>query len=423
MNCKEKRQQEGSKMAEEIWRLSIQEMFSQLPFLCLPYGKVQIIQDNEKTAETGLSKNVLTYHYRYVLEVFAKEGRQAVNRAYVHMLLHMFFCHTEFQIKEEEYSLACDIVAEYILDCLEKEVAGDCLTDQKEEKRRQVYERIQAQNKITVSKVKEWLILQEDKKELKELFHRDDHQLWGEWDSRWQEELASRFMQYGSDKDQMGTGGTRGRQKGEKTEWYEVVQKRRRDYRHFLKRFAVTREEMQMDMDGFDYIPYLYGLKRYGNMPLIEHLEYVEAAKLEEMVIAIDTSSSCSRSLVQKFLEETYDILSSKENFFKKMNVRILQCDCYIQEDVKITCEEDWKTYMKKIKIQGRGGTDFRPVFRYVEELRRKKEIRQLRGLLYFTDGDGIYPIQKPPYETAFVFSDEKALEFGVPDWAVRLFL
>lgn len=58
----------------------------------------------------------------------------------------------------------------------------------------------------------------------------------------------------------------------------------------------------------------------------------------------------------------------------------------------------------QNITIQGRGGTDFRPVFRYVKEQQEKKEIRSLKALIYFTDGDGIYPGSKPDYETAFVF-------------------
>ena len=41
-----------------------------------------------------------------------------------------------------------------------------------------------------------------------------------------------------------------------------------------------------------------------------------------------------------------------------------------------------------------------------------KKEIQNLKGLLYFTDGDGIFPRKKPAYETAFVFLNRK-LEKG----------
>ena len=76
---------------------------------------------------------------------------------------------------------------------------------------------------------------------------------------------------------------------------------------------------------------------------------------------------------------------------------------------------------MKNLKVQGFGGTDFRPVFRLVEQMRTKGELRHLKGLLYFTDGDGIYPDQAPDYETAFVFLNRQCEKQGVPSWAVRL--
>ena len=62
---------------------------------------------------------------------------------------------------------------------------------------------------------------------------------------------------------------------------------------------------------------------------------------------------------------------------------------------------EEWEKYSRSIAFHGRGGTDFTPVFRYVEELRRKKELSNLRTMIYFTDGDGIYPRIAPDYETA----------------------
>ena len=100
------------------------------------------------------------------------------------------------------------------------------------------------------------------------------------------------------------------------------------------------REEVQLDMESFDYISYCLGLSMYGNMPLVEPLEYTEACKLEEIVIAIDTSSSCSREMVQRFLEETYSMLSERVKFFQENECpTVIQCDCYIQEDVTLCCE------------------------------------------------------------------------------------
>ena len=94
----------------------------------------------------------------------------------------------------------------------------------------------------------------------------------------------------------------------------------------------------------------------------------------------------------------------NKDNFFRKMNVHIIQCDARAQQDDVITCEDDMKRYMENFKLIGFGGTDFRPAFEYVNELCRKKVFRHLKGLLYFTDGYGTYPARRPDYDVAFVF-------------------
>ena len=62
-------------------------------------------------------------------------------------------------------------------------------------------------------------------------------------------------------------------------------------------------------------------------------------------------------------------------------------------------------------------------MFRYVEELREKKELKDLKALLYFTDGDGVYPRQPTEYQTAFVFLHKTDHMDHVPSWAVKLVL
>lgn len=77
---------------------------------------------------------------------------------------------------------------------------------------------------------------------------------------------------------------------------------------------------------------------------------------------------------------------------------------------------------MERIQSQsddsGAGGTDFRPVFELIRQEKEKKELKNLRALIYFTDGDGIYPRQKPDYETAFVFLQRTDKMKLVPAWA-----
>ena len=115
-------------------------------------------------------------------------------------------------------------------------------------------------------------------------------------------------------------------------------------------------------------------------MPLIEPQEWKEVQKVEEFVIVIDTSMSCSGELVKKFLEETYGVLSENDSFFRKVNIHIIQCDDQIQTDQKITCEEELKSYMEKLELKGEGGTDFRPAFAYVDEMIRQHAILNICG-------------------------------------------
>jgi predicted metal-dependent peptidase len=185
----------------------------------------------------------------------------------------------------------------------------------------------------------------------------------------------------------------------------------------------VLKEEMQVDPDSFDYIFYHYGMEMYGNMPLIEPLETREIRKVEDFVIVIDTSMSCKGELVQKFLEETYTILASSESMSRQMRIHIIQCDEEVRSDQVIVNSDELKEYMEHLEVRGMGGTDFRPAFAYVEELLAKKAFGKLRGMIYFTDGYGIFPAKKPVYDTAFVFMKEDYQDLNVPPWAIKLIL
>ena len=73
------------------------------------------------------------------------------------------------------------------------------------------------------------------------------------------------------------------------------------------------------------------------------------------------------------------------------------------------------------MEIKGGKGTDFRPVFDYVNYLLDEGEFNNLRGLIYFTDGIGTYPTKKPEYPVAFLFCDDKYLDFETPMWAMKV--
>ena len=144
---------------------------------------------------------------------------------------------------------------------------------------------------------------------------------------------------------------------------------------------------------------------------------------MKEFVIAIDTSASTSGELVQRFVQKTYNILKQEESFFTKINLHIIQCDAAIQEDKKITSQEEFDNYLKTMQIRGLGGTDFRPVFSYVDRLIKEKEFTNLKGMIYFTDGWGTFPARQPDYQAAVVYVGEDYNNPQVPVWAIRLVL
>ena len=78
---------------------------------------------------------------------------------------------------------------------------------------------------------------------------------------------------------------------------------------------------------------------------------------------------------------------------------------------------------MEHFDVQGFGGTDFRPVFDYTQKLIEEGQLLHLKGLIYFTDGYGEFPKQKPPFETAFVFMGDEYSDRNVPPWAIKLVL
>ena len=201
-----------------------------------------------------------------------------------------------------------------------------------------------------------------------------------------------------------------------------VANTKRYDYSEFLRRFTMLSEEMKINDDEYDYVFYTYGLELYGNMPLVEPLEYKETQRIRDFVICIDTSESCQGDLVKRFVEHTFNIIKKQEDFAHAVNIHVIQCDAKVQADTKITDLRDIDDFMDGFFIRGLGGTDFRPAFAYVEDLRNAGELSDMKGLIYFTDGLGQYPEAAPDYDTAFVFMDsgERTLP-SVPPWAMKV--
>lgn len=360
-----------------------------------------------------------------------RRGRVHVNRAYLHMVFHCLFCHMDTRGKraKDYWNLACDIAMESIIDGLYKK----CTHVPPSPYRRDIYLRLKKKMKVLTAEgiykaLQEMNLSRQQYERMAGEFLVDHHDIW--YEDETQSQAIPRQSKWNDNREKMQTEmEARSEEESQNEddrsllEQVQIENRERYDYKAFLRKFAVLKEELQVDEDSFDYIYYTYGLEHYGNMPLIEPLESKEVFRVEDFVIVIDTSMSCQGALVKRFLEETYSVLSESESFFRKINIHIIQCDDKVQSDVVITSQRDMQDYMNSFTIQGKGGTDFRPAFEYVNGLRNKGEFTKLRGLLYFTDGKGIYPVTMPPYDTAFIFIKDQYRDESVPAWAMKLIL
>lgn len=412
-----------------------------LPFLRVPAEKMQLLPDPDIH---GIGTDGWSIYYN------PEDRFQAADHQ--HLLIHCLFLHMAQERRNSRIlqDLACDMAAEYLrAEIFQPEGAAAI--------KRSVKDALPpGTDPYFIPAILEGLkeLREDELEDLQNIFRRDDHIYWYKkpavppksvkeaflafgqrqirsdqaeedlWSRFLKEKLPSVWKEAGKGLEG-NTGGTKmfGLTPGSREERMILRQIGKHDFSRYLKRFCVQREELMLDPGSFDYIPYYYGLKNYGNLPFVEPLEYSESNKVEELAIAIDTSGSCHYETVERFLAEIEKILMNSDTFFKKMNIHIIQCDSMIQDHAVIRSYEDWKQYLKELKIKGRGGTDFTPVFRLVEELRQSGSLKDLKGLLYFTDGDGVYPQEKTPYETAFVFTDRRALDYNIPEWIVRLCL
>ncbi len=377
----------------------------------------------------GTDGFVIYYHPDHLCGLY-RRGRVLVNRSYLHMVLHCLFLHMDTRGKRawDYWNLACDIAAESMLD----EMYIKCVHVPVPPYRRELYGRLRKKRKVlnaesVYRELQEMKLSEKQYNRMRDEFFVDDHRYWA-LDDKSPKTSMVRQNQWNDNREKMQTEmETMGNQEDEEAKslltQVQVENRERYDYKQFLRKFSVLKEEIQVDEDSFDYIFYTYGLSLYGNMPLVEPQESKEVYRIEDFVIVIDTSMSCSGDLVRRFLEETYDVLCESESYFKKVNIHIIQCDEQVQADRLVTSREEMDEYMKDFSIIGQGGTDFRPAFEYVNQMLAAGAFKKLRGLLYFTDGEGIYPVKRPVYDTAFVFVEDQYTDISVPSWAMKLIL
>jgi len=427
------RELEKIEICREILQNAKNELYLSMRFFDVVLNQLEFMPNIENQG-LGTDGYYMYFYPDYIIGLY-KNNPVIINRGYLHIILHCLFQHMKMtreekqkmEIDEAYWNLACDIVAESMIDDLKK----SCVRKHLSPFRKMTYQRLKETLEVFTPKAVYRTLLQmqlndEEFGQMQLEFWMDDHSLWNQDVPQEKQMERERIWKELNEKlrTEMETFSKEACENAKSLlEQVQIANSERYDYRKFLKKFAILKEEMQVDTDSFDYIFYNYGMSLYGNMPLIEPQETKEVLKVEDFVIAIDTSMSCKEELIKKFLEETYSILSHSESFFRKINIHIVQCDDKVQSDVIVTNYDELQNYMKHFQIKGYGGTDFRPVFGYVNQLLKQKAFKRLKGLIYFTDGYGIFPAKRPLYETAFVFMKEDYRDIDVPMWAMKLII
>lgn len=450
-----------NKIAEEIINQGKKAVCRELPPFIRAINALEFkLSENASNYTNG---NVFYYSAKDICKRY-KENKNQITRLLLHSLLHCALLHiynTDFK-NQRLWNLACDICVEKIIN----DAKLPCSETEKSATQNNIIKSLSEKIKnFTAENIYYYLTTAEGLDLYKDLFFLDNHKIWYENtlfsidDDEETVEIEARSI-YKMEDDRKGdskSGGntltqfsntnaenpedawreiTRqmigdldtfpsqmGTNMGESLQILGAVTREEYDYSELLKKFIETDETLEINDDEFDYIYYTYGLKLYENIPLIEPLEYSENGKIKKLVIAIDTSGSVKGEIVEGFIKKTYSILNSIDFFKTNSEIHIIQCDAVIQDVTIIKSPSELEDYMNNLVLHGFGGTNFTPVFQYVDELYEKESKKEINGLIYFTDGDGIFPEKMPPYKNVFVIHDNGFDKKRFPIWATPLYI
>ena len=378
---------------------------------------------------SALSTDGRTLYYdpRGVLRAY-REEHAATPRACLHLVLHCVFRHMfgPKRAQPEVWELACDIAVEHAISAL-----GLTAVSVEREKQQQVIcERIGREiGMLTAEKLYRYLLGRPywltEQGDVEALFRADDHALWfrqeehtaSAAEGRWRD--ISRRMQVDIE--------TFARRQGDRAaailQNLREVNRESSDYVGFLHRFAARGEPMKSSPEEFDYIFYTYGMQQEQKLALIEPLEYKQVKTVREFVLAVDLCGLLTTAQAQKFLRRTYEVLQMTARPAVPVRLRLLTWNGESLRETELNDREELERYLAGMRRRERDGTDFRPVFQWMDEAVHRRVFRNLKGLIYFTDGYGPFPPVKPDFTAAFVLVNDNYSEPDVPPWAIRLVL
>ena len=121
------------------------------------------------------------------------------------------------------------------------------------------------------------------------------------------------------------------------------------------------------------------------------------------VVVALDTSGSVTREELQAFLSEI-DALKAQV----RADVTLHACDDKL-DPAGPWKYALWEAMVLPEQISGGGGTDFRPVFDWLQREQLNPDL-----LVYFTDAEGKFPEREPAFPVVWLVKGKAPVPFGV---------
>ncbi|HUW51712.1 MAG TPA: VWA-like domain-containing protein [Sulfuricella sp.] len=159
-------------------------------------------------------------------------------------------------------------------------------------------------------------------------------------------------------------------------------------------RMLLARYMTQVARDDFSY---MRPSRREGQM-ILPSLHSAQA----EIVVALDTSGSVGSAEMDEFLAEINALKGQV-----RARATLHACDAELAKDGPWLFEP-WEEFKLPREFPGGGGTDFRPVFAWVERQGRSPDL-----LLYFTDAEGDFPKAEPPYPVIWLVKGKAPVPWG----------
>jgi predicted metal-dependent peptidase len=121
-----------------------------------------------------------------------------------------------------------------------------------------------------------------------------------------------------------------------------------------------------------------------------------------EIVVALDTSGSIRANEVDEFISEVSALKGQM-----RARVTLLACDSAVDEDAPWVFEP-WEEFSCPASLEGGGGTDFRPVFEWLERHGQRPDL-----VVYFTDAKGRFPESEPNYPVIWLVKGRDTVPWG----------